>query len=111
MNGAIAPSIGGTILFEKAPLSIVGPIEIVGDATGCGKVKFGQAQDISTLSLSVPDISAFDKNADKDLYKIVEGNYTGRFKSVAGLPDDWAVSYRASGVYLSHIDAFVMVVR
>ena len=111
VNGAIAPSIGGTILFEKAPLSIVGPIEIVGDATGCGKVKFGQAQDISTLSLSVPDISAFDEHADKGLYKIVEGNYSGTFASTSGLGDDWAVSYRSTGVYLSHIDAFMLVVR
>ena len=111
VTGTIAPSIGGTIEFRQAPKSLSGPIEIAGDATGCGKVKFDEPQDLSTLSLSVADIASFDKNAAKDRYQIVEGNYTGRFSSVAGLPDDWAVSYRADGVYLSHIDAFVLVVR
>ena len=111
VGGALAPSIGGTIEFRQSPQSLSGPIEIVGDATGCGKVKFDVAQDLSTLSLVVTDAENLDKNADKGLYQIVEGNYVGRFKSVAGLPDDWAVSYRASGVYLSHIDAFTLIVR
>ena len=109
-TGTFAPSIGGTIRFEHAPQAISGTLSIEGDATGCGKVKFDQTQDISSLALVVTDAENLDKNADKGLYKIVEG-YTGRFSSVAGLPDDWAVSYRASGIYLSHIDAFVLVVR
>ena len=105
-------SIGGTIEFAHAPLSIAGTtLKIAGDATGCGKVKFDAAQDISTLSLSVSDISAFDMHADKGLYKIVEGNYSGTFTSTSGLGEDWAVSYRSTGVYLSHIDAFTIVVR
>ena len=110
-TGTFAPSIGGTIRFEHAPQAISGTLSIEGDATGCGKVKFDQTQDISSLALVVTDAENLDKNADKGLYKIVEGNYTDRFKSVAGLPDDWAVSYRASGVYLSHIDAFTLIVR
>ncbi|MBQ6245913.1 MAG: hypothetical protein IJK04_03530 [Kiritimatiellae bacterium] len=110
-TGTFAPSIGGTIRFEHAPQAISGTLSIEGDATGCGKVKFNVAQDLSTLSLVVTDAENLDKNAAKDRYQIVEGNYTGRFSSVSGLPDDWAVSYRASGVYLSHIDAFVLVVR
>ena len=112
VNGAIAPSIGGTILFEKAPLSIVGPIEIVGDATGCGKVKFDAAQDISMLALSVTGVNSFSTAAeDKRLYKIVEGNYSGEFASVTGLNDDWHVSYKSDGVYLTHQDAFVLSIR
>jgi hypothetical protein len=112
VNGTIAPSIGGTIEFANAPQSIAGTtLDIAGDATGCGKVKFNAAQDISTLVLSVPDISTFEKDAAKGLYKIVEGSYTGTFASITGLNDDWHVSYKSDGVYLTHQDAFTMVVR
>ncbi len=112
VTGTLAPSIGGTIEFAHAPLSIAGTtLEIAGDATGCGKVKFDAAQDISTLSLSVSDITTFDTHADKNLYKIVEGNYSGKLANTSGLGNDWAVSYRSTGVYLSHIDAFTIVVR
>lgn len=111
VSGTIAPSIGGTIEFDSTPASLSATLLVEGDATGCGKVKFDVAQDLSTLSLVVTDAENLDKNAAKDRYQIVDGNYTGRFSSVAGLPDDWAVSYRASGVYLSHIDAFTLIVR
>ena len=111
VNGKIAPSIGGTIQFDSTPASLSGPIEITGDATGCGKVKFNAGQDLSTLSLSVPDITTFDMHADKDLYKIVETPYIGTFASVSGLSDDWSVRYKDDGVYLSHIDALTIVVR
>jgi hypothetical protein len=103
VNGAIAPSIGGTLLFEKAPLSIAGPIEIAGDATGCGKVKFGQSQSLNGLALSVTGVNSFSTAAeDKRLYKIVEGNYSGEFSSITGLNDEWHVSYKSDGVYLTH---------
>ena len=111
VSGTIAPSIGGTIAFAHAPQSLSGTLSIAGDATGCGKVKFSAAQNLSTLSLSVADITAFDANADKLLYKIVEGSYSGEFSSISGLADDWGIRYRADGVYLSHNDAFVLTVR
>ena len=110
-SGTFAPSIGGTIQFTDAPVSLSGTLKIVGDATGCGKVKFDQTQDISGLTLSVPDIMTFNKDAAKSLYKIVDGNYTGTFSGVSGLTDDWGVRYKADGVYLAHNDAFVLVVR
>ena len=110
-TGTFAPSIGGKIEFDSMPQTISGTLSVIGDATGCGRLKFNALQDISTLSLSVPDISTFDIHAEKTLYKIVEGNYTDRFATVSGLGEDWAVSYRADGVYLSHIDAFTMIVR
>ncbi len=110
-NGTFAPSIGGTIEFDSTPASLSGTLRIEGDATGCGKVKFDQSQDISTLSLLVPDISTFNTRADKSLYKIVDGNYTGTFSSVSGLDADWGVRYKADGVYLMHNDAFMMIVR
>ena len=113
VNGTIAPSIGGTIEFDSTPKSLSGPITIAGDATGCGKVKFNQTQDLSGLALSVSGVDSFSTAAEaKRLYKIVEGNYTGEFSSVTGLNDDWHVSYRpGDGVYLTHQDAFTIVVR
>lgn len=110
-SGTFAPSIGGSIEFDSTPGSLTGTLEIVGDATGCGNLKFDQAQDISGLTLSVPDITTFDKDAAKSLYKIVDGNYSGEFTRVTGLTDDWGVRYKADGVYLAHNDAFVLVVR
>ena len=111
VNGTIAPSIGGTINFHKTPESLSGTLRIEGDATGCGKVKFDQQQDISTLSLLVPDISTFNSRANKSLYKIVDGSYTGTFSSVSGLNTDWGVRYKADGVYLMHNDAFMLILR
>ncbi len=110
-SGTFAPSIGGTIEFDSTPVSLSGTLRIDGDATGCGKVKFDQPQDISTLSLSVPDIATFNSRAAKSLYKIVDGNYTGTFSSVSGLNTDWGVRYKADGVYLMHNDAFMLIVR
>ena len=111
VNGTIAPSIGGAINFHKTLQSLSGTLRIEGDATGCGKVHFQQPQDISTLSLSVTDISAFNSRASKSLYKIVDGSYTGTFSSVSGLNTDWGVRYKSDGVYLTHNDAFMMIVR
>ncbi len=110
-SGTFAPSIGGTIEFDSTPASLSGTLRIEGDATGCGKVKFAAEQDISTLSLLVPDISTFNSRAAKSLYKIVDGSYTGTFSSVSGLNTDWGVRYKADGVYLMHNDAFMLIVR
>lgn len=111
--GMFAPSIGGTIRFQEAPKSLSGTLSIEGDATGCGNLKFDAAQDISTLSLSVADISQFDKDAPSGRYKIIDapGGYAGSFCSESGLGEDWRVKYAADGVYLSHPKAFVLVVK
>ncbi len=110
-SGTFAPSIGGTIEFDSTPASLSGTLRIEGDATGCGKVNFQQTQDISNLTLSVTDISTFNSRAGKSLYKIVDGSYTGTFSSVSGLNTDWGVRYKSDGVYLTHNDAFMMIVR
>lgn len=112
ITGDIAPSIGGTIELDSTPKSLSGPIAITGDNTGCGKVKFGQSQSLNGLTLSVSGVNSFSTAAeDKRLYKIVEGNYSGEFSNVTGLNDDWHVSYKPDGVYLTHQDAFTIVIR
>lgn len=118
VNGKIAPSIGGTITFyETCDLSNA-TLEIAGDATGCGKLAFNGTsgpysgnQDISGITLSMADPSTFDKNAANNFYRITTSKYTGQFQLAADWPDDWAVKYESNGVYLRHINAFVMVLR
>ena len=112
VNGKVAPSIGGTLDFYHTLTSLSGTLEVDGDATGCGKVKFRQPQDISGLTLSMKNPATFDKNAAKALYKIVDnGNYSGTFTLGQDWPSDWNVQYKSDGVWLTHNDAFVLVVR
>ncbi len=99
----------GTLTFVKT-CSLSGVVlEITGDASGCGCVKFAPGQDISGLSLSVADMSAFSKEMPSTTYKIVE-NYSGRFAS-ANLPAGWKVRYKGDAIYLRHSSAFMVVVR
>ena len=113
VNGTIAPSKGGTIEFHKTLASLSGTLEIAGDATGCGKVKFDEEQDISGLELRIVDISKFDREADSTRYKIVDApNRTGEFKKVHGLPDDdWAVKYADDGVYVYRPKGLLLIIR
>lgn len=112
VNGKIAPSIGGTINFHKT-CSLSGTLEIDGDSTSCGRVKFQQTQDISGLTLSIKDPSKLDSNAQRGTYKIVDNaNYTGTFTLVPDFPSDkWQVKYASNGVYLEPVKAFTMVIR
>ena len=113
VNGTIAPSIGGTISFHKTLQSLSGTLEIAGDATSCGKVRFDQKQDISGLTLSIPDISTFNSKANSTFYKIVDApnGITNKFKSVTGLPSDWAVKYSADGVYVYRPSGLLIIVK
>ena len=112
VNGKVAPSIGGTLDFYHTLTALSGTLEIDGDATGCGKVKFRQSQDISGLTLAMKDPTTFNTDAGKKFYKIVDNaNYSGEFTKAADWPEDWAVKYESDGVYLQHIDAFVMIMR
>lgn len=112
VTNAIAPSIGGTLTLHEACALDGTTLTITGDSTGCGKLAFEAVQDISGVTLSMADPSAFKKDAASDFYKIVDnGNYSGQFQLAADWPDDWAVKYESNGVYLRHINAFVMVLR
>ena len=111
-SGTFAPSIGGTISFEGGlPASLTGTLLIEGDVTGCGKLKFNAAQDLSGLTVSMKDPASFDTNADQGAYKIVEGYYSGKFTKSADWPSNWDVKYKDDGVYLHPIKAFVLIVR
>ena len=114
-NGTFAPSIGGTIEFDSTPKSLSGTLEIAGDERGCGTVKFDQAQDISGLTLSIPNISTFvDKKDNSKFYKIIDApkGYTGTFTSVSGLQEDgWAVKYSADGVYVYRPSGLLIIIK
>lgn len=113
-NGTFAPSIGGTIQFTHAPASLAGTLEIAGDATGCGKLKFNVAQNLTGLTLKMKNPESFD--ADHGEYQIVEApnGVTGTFTLASDFPTDkWNVSYSKDGksVSLRPVRAFTMVVR
>ena len=112
-TGTFAPSIGGTIRFLEAPKSISGTLEIAGDAKGCGKVKFDQAQTISGLKLKMKDVDSFDKKAGRYTYKILEApNGTKGEFDTSELPAGWHVKYAADGeVYLRPDRAMIILIR
>lgn len=109
-NGTFAPSIGGTIEFDSTPKSLSGTLEIAGDATGCGKVRFDQKQDISGLTLDVSGISTDDKTAKYQIIDAQKG-IAGKFTSVTGLPDGWVVKYSADGVYVYRPSGLLIIVK
>lgn len=114
VTNAIVPSIGGTITLHEACTLDGVTLEIAGDATGCGKVKFDEKQDISELELKIVDISKFDREADSTRYKIVDApkEVTGKFKKVHGLPDDdWKVKYAKDGVYVYRRKGLLLIIR
>ena len=115
VNGKIAPSIGGTISFHKTPASLTGTLEIAGDATGCGKVKFEQKQDVSGLTLKIADVSTFDKEKGSKFYKIVDApnGIEGTFTESADFPDGWKIRYSADGnsVYVYHPNGTIISVK
>ena len=111
VNGKIAPSIGGAINFHKTLASLSGTLEIDGGATGCGKVKFQAAQDISGLKLTMKNVDSFNKDAGRDAYKILDASsYTGTFDTTE-LPAGWHVKYTADGAYLRPDQGTMIILR
>ena len=116
VTGAVAPVFDGaygTLTLNK-PCSLSGELEIRGDASGCGCVRFAAAgQNIASLSLKVEDISLFLKNRPRRFYKIVDApnGYSGAQFASTNLPGDWQVRYESDGIYIRPSIGFVISFR
>ncbi|MBR2837311.1 MAG: hypothetical protein IKE55_00855 [Kiritimatiellae bacterium] len=118
---AIAPVFDGaygTLTLEKA-CSLNCDYEITGDAEGCSRLYLEagysthpEKQDISGMTLKVADLSAFDRNARKGKYKILEApyGYEGRF-NLGNVDEEWTVSYTATAAYLHFRHGSVLTIR
>ena len=118
---AVAPVFDGaygTLTFEKA-CSLNGDYEITGDANGCSCIKleagsrdYPTKQDISSLTLKVADLSAFDKMAPKSRYKILDApnGYTGTF-NLGNVVAPWEVVYTPTNACLHYVRGTKMIVR
>ena len=115
VTGAVAPVFDGaygTLTLNK-PCSLSGDLEIKGDLSGCGCVKFAAAgQSIASLSLRVEDISQFSKDASRGTYKIVDApnGYSGSRFASTNLPGDWKVRYENDGIYIKPSVGSVLIV-
>ena len=100
VTNSVAPSANGTISFNKT-FDLRGDYEIVADVNGCGCINVAANQDISNLTLKVSDISAFNQDAPRNTYKILDApnGYTGTF-AVGNLPDPWCVKYTPTAAYI-----------
>ena len=115
VTGAVAPVFDGAfgMLTLNKPCSLSGDLEIKGDLSGCGCVKFAAAgQSIASLSLKVEDISAFSKNSPRSFYKIVDApnGYSGAQFASTNLPGDWQVHYENNGIYIRPSVGSVLIV-
>jgi hypothetical protein len=63
--------------------------------------------DLAGLDLDVSGLDAVPQGV-KTL-RIVDGAYTGRFKSVTNVPTGWVVSYGAAGVSLQRPGLMVLI--
>ena len=72
----------------------------------------GRGQDISGLSVKLMNIDAFDREADRDAYKVLDApeGYVGKFNA-RQMPETWHLRHTATAVYLSPITPFVLVIR
>ena len=102
----------GTLTFNSL-CSISGDYEIVGDANGCGCVKFNKKQDISNLKLKIAAGATLDASKAKGTYyKIVDApnGYAGTF-AVGNLPDQWGVKYTSTAAYITYKKGTVLIFR
>ena len=118
VDGAIAPSIGGSIRLQEA-CDLQGDLEIRGEATGCGSLaalaEVNYRIDISKLRVKMVNPDTFDKNAEPGFYKILDApnGFAGRFVEPADVAEGWHVRYAADGksAYLTHSRPFTLIVR
>lgn len=118
VTGGISPVFDGdygTLTFRK-PCDLRGSLDIMGDADGCGCVRFEDAgQSLANLTLTLASGSSFATDKGKTFYKVVDApngfaSGGGNFAAL-DLPGGWDVNYTETAVYLRHIDATVIVMR
>lgn len=111
ITNSVAPAVNEVIDIQKA-LDLRGDYEIAADANGCGCIKVAKDQDISNLTLKVVDISALNKDAARETYKILDApnGYTGTF-AVGNLPEPWYVKYTETATYLVYKKGMVLILK
>ena len=110
-NGLAAGS-GGVLDFTEV-CSLSGVYSVSGDAQGCGCLTFRKSgQSISGLTLNVADISAFDKDAARGTYKILDApnGYTGTF-AVGNVADPWCVKYTSTAAYIAYKKGMMLIIK
>ena len=104
----------GTLTFTE-PCSLSGDYVIVGDAAGCGCVKFDKNQDVSNLTLKFADVTAMNQEAKGSFYKIIDApnGITGTFRLAADWPSGWSLKYSSDGksVYVHYPKGTTIIVR
>lgn len=101
VTNSVAPAANGSLVFKQV-CDLRGDYEISADANGCGFLDVrGANQPISGLTLKVADISAFDGEAARTAYKILDApnGYTGTF-AAGNLADPWYVKYTPTAAYI-----------
>ena len=109
--GSVAPAADGTLQFMTT-CALSGDYEVTAGETGCSCLKVAFGQDISGLSVKLMNIDAFDREADRDAYKVLDApeGYVGKFNA-RQMPETWHLRHTATAVYLSPITPFVLVIR
>ena len=111
ITNSVAPVVNGTLDIQKA-LDLRGDYEIAADENGCGCIKVAAGQGISNLTLKVVDISAFNEDAPRTTYKILDApsGYTGKF-AAGNLADQWYVKYTDTAAYIVFKKGMVISVK
>ena len=113
VTGAVAPGFGATVpgkltFNQRCTFADGCVLEIDAGDTLCIR----ENQDISGLTLNVADISAFDKDAPRGTYKILDApnGYTGTF-SVGNLHASWCVRYTDTTAYLAYKKGMTLIIQ
>jgi hypothetical protein len=112
VTGAVAPGFGagkpGRLTFQNRCTFNGCALEIDAGDTLC----LSENQDISGLTLNVADISAFDTDALRGTYKILDApnGYTGTF-AIGNLSSSWYVRYSEDSAYLAFKKGMTLVVQ
>lgn len=112
VTNSIVPALDGMLSFG-AKCDMRGDLVISGDANGCGCLKIAAGQDISGLTLNVPDISVFNKDAPRGTYKILDApnGYIGEKFAADNLANPWYVKYTATDAFITRRSGFVLVIH